>query len=135
MFVASIYENMHNEYVMLYAYVYNMHYAYFMHHANILKYGWVNFIDNFNWLFAFKWHPTRHNMYLLCYILCVHILCIMQLTYCTIYIVFCTSKFVDDIHWLFHGKWHPTRPNVYLVYFVCIYMSAYFIIMHYAFCT
>ena len=55
-------------------------------------------------------------------------LCIMQLTYCILYIAFCMSKFINNISWLFPSKMTPHKAQCEFV-FLCIHMSAY--IMHY----
>jgi hypothetical protein len=115
----------------------SMHYAYIMHFAiNVLTYGWVNSLIIVDFSHR-KWHPTRHNVFLYASIW-VKKLCIMQLTYCILYIEFCMSKFIKNIGWLFPSKMTPHKAQCVFI-FVCIHMSACIMcyalcIMHYALC-
>ena len=87
------------------------------------------FINNISWLFPSKMTPHKAQCDFFFYAsICVHTLCIMQLTYCIMYIAFCMSKFLNNIGWLFPSKMTPHKAQCVFV-FVCIHEC-----MHYALC-
>ena len=101
----------------------SMHYAYIMQYALCIHYAvcnqhiqlWLSkLINDISWLFPSKMTPYKAQCsFVFVCIQWVQTLCIMQLTYCILYVAFCLRKFINNIGWLSHRKWHPTRNSVH----------------------
>jgi hypothetical protein len=126
---------MHYELCIMYYALCSMHYACIMHaicihyalSINILNHGWVNsFIILVDFTIKMSPYKAQCSFAFVC-IQWVQTLCIMQLTYCKLYI------FINNIGWLFPSKMTPHKAKFAFVFmhpYECIHYTL--CIMHYA---